>query len=159
MYSLTYGEITFTEMVSIIKTYTAQDENADYTIAVGTDSQNHSYNYTKVPVSVGIHKVKNKVGRGGIYFYEIQRTKKICNIRQKIFYETYLSIEFAIKLRNLFEEIAIPYEVEVHVDVGYNGPTSDLVAEVKGWVRSCGFHCVIKPNSYMASSVANRLSK
>jgi len=157
MYSLTYGEVSFKEMVSIIKAYSVQDPNTEYVIAVGTDSQN--FNYTKAPVTVGIHKIKNKVGKGGIYFFEIKNIKKINNIRQKIFYETNLSIELALKLNNTFEESNIPHEIEVHVDVGYNGPTSQYVAEIKGWVKACGFQCVIKPDSYMASSVANRLSK
>ncbi|EGW36330.1 ribonuclease H-like YkuK family protein [Desulfosporosinus sp. OT] len=157
MHSLTYGEVSFTEMVSIIKAYTAQDPTMEYVIAVGTDSQNFSY--TKVPVTVGIHKIKNKVGQGGIYFFEIKKIKKINNIRQKIFYETNLSIELALKLSTIFEESNILHEIEVHADVGYNGPTSQYVAEIKGWVRACGFQCVIKPDSYMASSVANRLSK
>lgn len=157
MHSLTYGEVTLKEMVSIIKTYISQDENLEYVVAVGTDSQNSSY--TKVPVTVGIHKIKNNVGRGGIYFFEIKKLKTITNIRQKIFYETNLSIQLALKLYTLFLENAIPHEIEVHVDVGNNGPTAQYIAEINGWVRSCGFQCVIKPNSYMASCVANRLSK
>ncbi|MHB8125524.1 MAG: ribonuclease H-like YkuK family protein [Desulfitobacteriaceae bacterium] len=157
MHSLTYGEVSFKEMISIIKAYTTQDLNAEYVIAVGTDSQN--YSYTKVPVTVGIHKIKNKVGRGGIYFFDIKRINIISNIRQKIFYEINLSIELALKLSNMFEENNIPYKIAIHADVGYNGPTSQYVAEIKGWVRACGFQCVIKPDSYMASSVANRLSK
>ncbi|MDR3599672.1 MAG: ribonuclease H-like YkuK family protein [Desulfosporosinus sp.] len=157
MHSLTYGEVSFNEMVSIIKTYTAQDLNAEYVIAVGADSQNFSY--TKMPVTVGIHKIKNKVGRGGIYFFDIIKLKKINSIRQKIFYETNLSIELALKLSNIFEKSNFPYEITVHADVGYNGPTSQYVAEIKGWVRACGFQCVVKPDSYMASSVANKLSK
>lgn len=157
MHSLTYGEVSFQEMVSLIKAYVAQDSNAEYVIAVGTDSQNSSY--TKVPVTVGIHKIKNKVGRGGIYFFEIQKIKMISNIRQKIFYETNLSIELALKLSNLFEKSNFPYKIVIHADIGYNGPTSQYVAEITGWVRACGFQCIVKPDSYMASSVANRLSK
>lgn len=157
MHSLTYGEVSITEMVSIIKKYINEDPNMEYVIAVGTDSQNSSY--TKVPVTVGIHKIKNKVGRGGIYFFDIQKIKKINNIRQKIFYETNLSIELALRLNSLFVKSNIIHEIEVHADVGYNGPTSEYVAEIKGWVKACGFQCIIKPDSYMASSVANRLSK
>lgn len=157
MYSLTYGEVSYEEMVSIIKSYSAQDPNMEYIIAVGTDSQNS--NITKVPVTIGIHRITNNVGKGGIYFYEIKKIKRINNIRQKIFYETNLSLELALKLNQTFEKSNIPHEIEVHVDVGYKGPTSQYVSEIKGWVKACGFQCVIKPDSYMASSVANRLSK
>lgn len=157
MYSPTYGEVSFQEMVSIIKAYAVQDPNLEYVIAVGTDSQNSDF--TKVPVTVGIHRIINKVGKGGIYFFEIKKIKKINNIRQKIFYETNLSIELALKLNHTFAESNILHEIQVHVDVGYNGPTSQYVSEIKGWVKACGFQCVIKPDSYMASSVANRLSK
>lgn len=157
MRSITYGEVSFVEMISIIKEYTSKDPNVEYVIAVGTDSQN--FDYTKVPVTLGIHKVINGVGSGGIYFFDIKKVKRIDNIRQKVLMETNLSIELAFKVAELFKENNIPYGISVHVDVGPNGPTSKYIPEIKGWVKSCGFNCVIKPDSYMASSVANMLSK
>ena len=42
------------------------------------------------------------------------------------------------------------------MDVGMNGPTKDLIREISGFVRAYGFIVCIKPESYAASSVADR---
>lgn len=39
MFSITHGEVSFDEMCQLIKTYTSQDPNAEFEIAIGTDSQ------------------------------------------------------------------------------------------------------------------------
>ncbi len=157
MHSITYGEVSFEEMYQLIRAYTAQDEKATYKFAVGTDSQN--YAYTKAPITIGVHKIVDKVGQGGIFFSEIKKVKKITNIRQKILFETNLSLAYARRLQERFYEDGCLCDIAIHVDAGFNGPTSRFIEEITGWVKSYGFPCLIKPNSYMASSVANRLSK
>ncbi len=157
MYSLTYGEVSFDEMYALIKAYLQQDQNGEYKVSIGADSQNFSY--TKVPITIGIHKIVDNIGRGGIFFAEIRKFAKINNIRQKILLETSLSLELAVKLRERFKEDHILNEIAIHIDAGLNGPSSQWVNEISGWVQACGFACVIKPDSYMASSIANRLSK
>ncbi|WP_407311208.1 ribonuclease H-like YkuK family protein [Desulfosporosinus sp. SB140] len=157
MHSTIYGEISFEEMYLLIRAYLSQDRNGEYRVSIGTDSQN--FDYTKMPITIGIHRIENQIGKGGIFFSEIRRVKKISNIRQKIFYETNLSLDLALRLNLKFIEDNIPNKIAIHVDAGYNGPTAMYIAEITGWVKACGFQCVIKPDSYMASSVANRLSK
>lgn len=157
MFSITHGEVSFDEMCQLIKTYTSQDPNAEFKIAIGTDSQNFSY--TKIPVTIGIHKIVNNVGCGGIFFAEIKRVPKISNIKQKLFYETNLSLKYAFKLKEILDQEEILKQISVHIDAGYNGPSSQFIDDLTGWVKSCGFESIVKPDSYMASSVANRLSK
>ncbi|MHB1653362.1 MAG: ribonuclease H-like YkuK family protein [Desulfitobacteriaceae bacterium] len=157
MFSITHGEVSFDETYALIKSYLALDKRGEYRVSIGADSQNFSY--TKIPIIIGIHKVQNNVGRGGIFFAEIKKVKRISNIRQKILYETNLSLELATKLRERFAADNIRNEISIHVDAGYNGPTRYYIQEIMGWVKACGFRCVVKPDSYMASSVANRLSK
>lgn len=103
----------------------SQEDNVKYEIAVGTDSQN--YSYTKVPITIGVHKIVNKVGRGGIFFSEIKKVKKITNTKQKILFETNLSLEYAKRLQKRFEEDGILCDIAIHVDAGYNGPTSKFI--------------------------------
>jgi predicted RNase H-related nuclease YkuK (DUF458 family) len=49
--------------------------------------------------------------------------------------------------------------LEIHLDVGSNGATKTLVKEVVGMVNGSGYSCKIKPDSYGASSVADRYTK
>jgi hypothetical protein len=147
MYSKTYGKVSVEKMVEIIKDYTS-DINYQYKISIGTDSQNT--NLTKVVLVVAIHRV----GKGGIFFYDIKNVKKIKNLHQKIYFETAWSLEMATKL-----EIDLRCDLEIHTDIGKLGKTSILVNEIMGWINSSGFVCKIKPEAYCASCIADRISK
>ena len=48
------------------------------------------------------------------------------------------------------------YDFQIHIDVGQNGPTREMIKEVIGMVRGNGFRAKIKPDSYAASHVADR---
>jgi len=49
--------------------------------------------------------------------------------------------------------------IEIHIDIGQRGETRAMIQEVVGWVTSVGYTVKIKPYSYGASSVADRLTK
>ena len=51
------------------------------------------------------------------------------------------------------------FDVEIHLDVGNNGATKTLIKEVVGMVVGSGFNARIKPDSYGASSVADKYTK
>lgn len=153
MYSPTYGKVTFEEMINIIKNFISKQPESRYKISVGTDSQN--FGYTKMVVVVAVHRV----GKGGIFFYSINRIEKINSISQKLLHETSVSLELATKLSDTFEKEEINYDISIHVDAGENGQTSKMIPEIIGWIKACGFQCETKPNSYAASSIADKFSK
>ncbi len=153
MRSITYGEVSIEKMCQLIKDYISKDDSKRYRVTVGTDSQNHEL--TRVVVVIAIWKV----GYGGIFFYDVRNVKKITNIRQKIFYEASLSLDMAQKLSEALAEDHLELDIEIHVDVGENGPSSKMISEISGWVNACGFRCHTKPNSYAASCIANRITK
>lgn len=153
MRSITYGEVSFERMCQIISNYISKDKGQQYKISVGTDSQNFDLTKTVIVVAVW------NVGNGGIFFYDIKRVRKITNIRQKIFYETSLSLEMASKLAMYLEQEGHLHDIGIHVDAGEDGPTSKMIPEIVSWVNACGFQCKTKPYSYAASSIANKLSK
>ena len=49
--------------------------------------------------------------------------------------------------------------LSIHMDIGKNGPTSKYIQELEGWVKATGYDCEIKPNSYAASTIADKYSK
>lgn len=153
MYSPTYGKISNEKMMSIIKGFVEKSPKSSYNISVGTDS--HNFQCTKTVVVVAIHRV----GNGGIFFYDVKRVKKIDSISQKLFYETSISLDIATKLAMALEKKEIDFGISIHVDAGKNGPTSKLIPELVGWVKACGFNCETKPNSYAASSIADKYTK
>ena len=158
--------VSYADMVAIIANYIKQNPDADYEITVGTDSQNHDE--TKMVEVVAVCRV----GNGGIFFYRVEYMDKIMDLRQKIYEETSRSLTNA---HGLLDEIYLQivekdedFDLEqlnihfvVHCDIGRGrkSKTRVLVQEIMGWVEAEGFECVIKPDSYTASGIANKFSK
>lgn len=153
MHSITYGEVNFDQMCDLIGHYIQNDRKANYDICVGTDSQNTDI--TKVVLAIAIRKI----GSGGIFFIDIQKVKRISNLKQKLYYETAQSLDLALKLNNFLLENHFPQKINIHVDAGAIGASSEVSPQLKGWIIASGFGCQVKPFSYAASSIADKFSK
>lgn len=163
MTSPTYGEVNEEKMVEIINDYYKKNKKygTPFHIVVGTDSQNFSD--TKV---VGVIVAQSE-GHGGIYFYDIERIPKISDVRQKLNYETQKSLSYADKLISIlendknYEDLYLNSSFTIHVDAGHSdyGKTKELIPALVGWIKSCGYDCEVKPDSYAASSIADKISK
>ena len=79
-------------------------------------------------------------------------------LRDKIYTETLMSLSCAQELVPLFRKAITPakYDFEIHIDVGPIGPTRDMIKEVVGMVQGNGFVAKTKPDSWGASSVADK---
>lgn len=153
---------TYSEMTQFIADYIAEDTRQEYDITIGTDSQNHSD--TKMVEVIAVHRV----GHGGIFFCHIKHLKKIRTITEKIYEETRRSLENArgfideIQLNLLEKDIDVDtlnLKFQIHCDIGHKGKTQTLIKEITSWVTSMGYECLIKPDSYTASGIANKFSK
>lgn len=134
--------------------YINGDAGTTYNLIIGTDSFVNTD--TLFVSAVIIHRV----GHGGRYFYRKNRRRKIENMRQRIFYEATMSIELASVIRTKLNENGFKkLPVEIHLDVGTNGDTREIIKEVVGMVTGSGYAAVTKPDSYGASKVADRHSK
>ena len=160
MRSITYGDVDLPKIVSIIDNYVAKNPHNEYQVIIGTDSQN--FDKTKIVLVIAVLQVS----KGGIFFYDISRVNRITNIKQKLFTETQMSLDCATKLLDEFEkyyeETGFDYtklSFSIHVDAGVNGPTKEVIPEIVGWVKSCGYDVHVKPESFVASTIADRLSK
>ena len=130
-------------------------------IIIGTDSQ--TFSYTKF-VSV-ICMIAE--GRGGIFFYEISHKNRMSDVRTKLREETNESLLLADKLIQMLEndgrykELYLNCPISIHVDAGNSdkGKTKALIPELVGWVTACGFSAQVKPDSFVASTIADRISK
>ena len=154
------GKMTFQEVVNRIKDTVNKFPNDEFRITVGTDSQN--FDITKIVLVI----VLEHVGKGSIFLYQITKVNIIRDIRTKLFTETQISLECADKLIRIlekeYEDNGFDYTklgFAIHVDAGRNGKTNVVIPEIVGWVTSCGYDCVTKPDSYAASSVADKYSK
>lgn len=164
MISPTYGQLSTPQIAKIIFDYIK--DHVDYAefnhIVIGTDSQNHK-DETKAVIVIAVYTD----GKGGKFFYEIKKLPIILNLRVKIHKETDLSITYAdnllLELGKLEDETGFYYSkytsVGIHVDAGFAGPSGQIIPEVVGWLRGAGYEPTIKPDSFVASTIADRISK
>lgn len=130
-------------------------------IIIGTDSQNFSDTKMVTVIAVICE------GHGGIFFYQISRKRLIRDVRQKLHVETMDSLMVAEQLvtelaeRERYQELFLSCPVSIHVDAGNSekGKTRQLIPELVGWIRACGYEASVKPESFVASTIADRISK
>ena len=154
--------ITFDMMVEKIIDWINQKPEKEYILAIGTDSQTCAE--TKVVLSVTVHRLHN----GGIFFLHTiyHRAFQNSQLHQKLYEETQASLDTAEilieKLKNKGLDIQDKnsnIHLSIHMDIGKNGPTNKYIKELEGWVKTTGYDCEIKPNSYAASTIADKYSK
>jgi len=151
--SPTYGKVDLEKLKKIISTFMAIDKKAKYEIIVGTDSQKlvkDTYDFVSALV---VHRV----GYGGIYFWNRKVFERKISLKERIYQEATMSLETSETFVNFFKTNGISkYDIQIHVDIGHNGETRDLITEVVGMIRGSGYDVKIKPDSYCASKVADK---
>jgi len=153
-YNPTEGRLNFGEVIDEIVGMMGQDQRSEYEVVVGTDSHAPSGDHEIDFVSA---IVVHRVGKGGRYFWKRVREDGIYTLRDKIYKEAFLSFELAKELmKRLEEETLLDYNLEIHVDVGQHGKTKDIIDEVVGMIIGSGFQVKTKPDSYGASTVADK---
>lgn len=141
------------EVVDEIKHFVTKAPARKYKIIVGTDSSPREM--VKFVTAVTIWRV----GNGGIHFWTSSEEKGFKNLRDRISQETVRSITLAQELRGRLKESLgdeFFWDDQIHIDVGENGPTRDLIDAMVGMVKGYGFDAVIKPYSFGASIVADK---
>lgn len=148
------GVMSFGEMMADIIDFITGLPLSSHKIIIGSDSQ------VKEDTCFITAVIVHRLGKGARYYYRKKRQRKIESLRQKIFYETALSLEVGSMVTKEFADSGhADLNVEIHIDVGHNGETKPLIKEVVGMVTGSGFKAKIKPEAYGASSVADKHTK
>ena len=155
--SPTTGPVTTDEMISSISSFVKEEPHALYRLVIGTDSQSHS-NGKVGEIDYVTAIIIHRQGRGAKYFWRKTKKGKTPVLREKIYTETLMSLEVAQDMVPSLREAVSPakYDLEIHIDVGSLGPTRDMIKEVVGMVNGNGFTTKTKPESWGASSVADK---
>lgn len=162
-YNPTKGNLFLPQVVEEMFFYINEKPEKFYDIVVGCDSS--SGETPNFPIVIVILRK----GEGGRFFLKKinYKDKKFYNLHQRILEEVILSCELALCLReNIAKRIgaasaqnndSFNYQFRyIHADVGEQGPTRDMIKEIVGLIRGNGFEPKIKPESYVASTVADR---
>lgn len=151
--SPTYGKVTLEQLRDIVTSFMAQDKKAKYQIIVGSDSQKTKFNSYDFVTALIIHRI----GNGGIYFWRQNILERKISLKERIYMEATNSLEAAENFVSFFKVNGISrYDIQIHVDIGHNGETREMINEVVGMIRGSGYEIKIKPDSFGASKVADR---
>jgi len=161
-YNPTKGSLKIDKVVDELIDYISEKPEKFYDIIVGCDSS--SGEEPNFPVAV----VVLRVGEGGRFFLKkiSYKDRKFHSWKQRILEEVYLSCQAALYLKEQFEIKTKGLNSQgfqnqfryIHADVGENGKTKDMIREVTGLIKGNGFVPKIKPESFVASTVADRFS-
>lgn len=152
--SPTKGKLSVDEVFGDLIAFVESDPDANYRVIIGTDS--HARDETCFVTAIIVHQV----GKGARYYYRKTRQRKITSLRQKIFFETAMSLDCAGKVaKKLSENGHSELNVEIHCDIGPNGQTKELIREIVGMVVGSGFDAKIKPAACGATKVADKHTK
>lgn len=162
--SLRKEDLNFEQVCSEIIDFIKADTDCSYRISIGTDSQVGS---KSVFVScIHIHRI----GKGAIgYLHRCEMLRIVKNLREKIYLETCASLQLAYmfdeyRMKRIRQAMGADSRsrdltFEFHIDVGKKGQTKTLINEMMGMVKGLSFIPKIKPDSYCASSFADKYTK
>lgn len=163
MFNSPFGiQLDIKSVIHEIINFMKAEPDYSYRIVVGTDSQLLPNKYADFVTALVIHRV----GNGGRYFWRRRELGKFHTLRDRILKEVVFSLEGAQEVIACLEkesdglfshnQTPLKWNLEVHADVGENGPTKALIQEVVGMVRGSNFVVKTKPESFAASCVADR---
>ena len=160
--SPTYGRLSWEETLKKIVWFLGRDSKGIYEIIIGTDSQGVNGASVDFVSAIIVHKK----GRGGIYFWGKYEVKHLNSLKQRIWREAFISLSLAQVVVTDFTKMGIlsgdteinsdSLNLEIHVDIGPNGETREMITDIVGMIRANGFKVSTKPSSWGASTVADR---
>ena len=150
--SPTYGALDFDGVLDKLLGYMGVAPGLEYELIIGTDSM-PSGTEAEFVSAIVVHRKS----AGGIYFWSKRHEASLHTLRDRIYLEATHSLRLAEQLiEKLREKQITDFNLTIHVDVGPNGETKKLINEVVGMIKGSGFSVKTKPDSYGASSVADR---
>ncbi|MGE5529167.1 MAG: ribonuclease H-like YkuK family protein [Patescibacteria group bacterium] len=152
--SPTKGKLSFDEVFADITRYVEDQPEDNYRLIVGTDSQ------IREDVCFVTAIIIHREGKGARFFYSRSRDRVRYSLKQRIFHEAARSLGVASQLaEKLAKNGLADLNIEIHLDVGEQGKTKELIREVVGMITGSGFGARIKPESYGATTVADKFTK
>lgn len=163
--SPSYGKMNWEEVLAKVVWFLGLDTSASYDVIIGTDSEarlastsdSESRRAQNGQADFVSAIIVHKKGRGGVYFWGRQNVKNLYSLKERIWHEATISLTMAQNLVDDFAKIGLfGLNLEIHVDIGPNGKTRELIVDIVGMIRANGFRVATKPTSWGASHVADR---
>jgi len=145
------GEVEYSDFINQVKEATLNG----YDVFIGTDSQVIK---TKLSIVTCVCLYKAGTGKSQIFYVKNRLpAKNYPTLRSRMLFEAYKSLEAALEV-----DPHAAGKLTVHLDIGSDFKkcrTAKFQKELQILVRSQGFGCEVKPNSWASSAVADRFTK
>lgn len=166
--NLSQKNMSFEQVFLNILQFMEKDPTGNFKLMFGTDSQVYSRE-TKFITGIVVQQA-----RKGVWacFRKVIIPRKMDNLHERISYETTLTEEvvslFTEEKKDQLIQIVLPniykgasFTIEGHIDIGSGerNKTRIFVKEMISRMNSIGLKAKIKPDSFVASSYANRFTK
>lgn len=166
--NISQKSMPFDQVFQNILQFMEKDPTGNFKLMFGTDSQVYSRE-TKFITGIVIQQA-----RKGVWacFRKVIIPRKMDNLHERISYETTLTEEvvslFTEEKKERLIQIVLPnvykgasFTIEGHIDIGSGerNKTRIFVKEMISRMNSIGLKAKIKPDSFVASSYANRFTK
>lgn len=164
------NNLTLHQVLERVISFINEDPNGVFNLVIGTDSQVHR-GHTKFVTGIVIHRL----GRGAWACYrQVAIPRQLTSIREKLTLETSFSQRIATyfdaDVVSQLEKILLPYKnegasLETYIDIDAGkipiiNKTAEYVEEMIERVEAMGQYTPrVKPDSYAASTYANRYTK
>lgn len=147
------GQLDLVHLTARMRNFVQVDPDRPYRLIVGSDSLPGNDGHVYLVSAIVLHRV----GNGGIYFWRRKLTHKLHTLRDRMYAEALASIGLAQQLEAIPElKPLLRNHIEIHVDVGEDGPTREMIQELVGMIVAHGYQARTKPESFAASKVADR---
>ncbi len=155
--NITSGKVSWFQLGSEIRKFILEEPERQYQLIIGSDSRSKDAR-TDPSIDLVTAVVIHRKGSGGRYFWTKEKIDNIYSLKEKLYQETIASLEAARKLLDILKEDLNGHyeELEIHIDVGENGPSRQMIKELVGMVNGNGFKAKVKPSAFAAASVADK---
>lgn len=151
--SPTFGQLDQAQLVQRMRDFVLHNPDRDYRLIIGSDSLPSHGGQVYLVTAIVLHRI----GNGGIYFWKRTLTPKLHSLRERMYAEALSSIAMAQRLESIADlRPLLRGSIEIHVDIGEDGPTRDMIQELVGMIIAHGYQARTKPESFAASKVADR---
>jgi len=152
-HSPTRGQLAKEDVFSHIE-QTISTLSGPFEIIVGADSQLKSRGTFFALVITVIRS-----GHGGTFFYHKFQERRYSSLQQRIFQEAMYAVGLASEVREYLRERNHDTPIRLHFDIGRNGPTRKFIQSLLSLAETNHFRAEIKPNSFCASTIADKFTK
>lgn len=151
-----HSRITVEQMISELKLY--MQTRPDSKIIVGSDSQKVKKGFSFATAIAAIDP-----GNGGIFYIkkEYRKPERVLkNVKSVIAWKVYQEAEDTRNMMQILTDEGIEMTEKItHHDLSLLGLSGEHIPSIAGWMTSLGFKPEFKPQSFIASGIANKYSK